>query len=639
MVQAIRRLAAILSANVVGYSRLMGDDEPRTMAALGECHHVFRRHFDANNGRVVDTAGDSVLGVFDSVADAVLCAMATQRELAQWNEARVADRRMLFRVGIHLGDVFVQADGRVYGDGVNVAARLQALAEPGGICVSEMVHAAVGNKLPAVFESLGEQQFKNIAVPISVYRATLSPDAVLPDPDVARRSMPPGPAPTTLAFGSSLMQRVMEQVAGVAGTTATVLIQGESGVGKELIARHIHEESPRRGGPFVKLDCASIPADVFESEVFGHVSGALPGSLRDHAGRIELADGGTLFLDEVGDIPADLQAKLLRPLQDSTFERVGDHRTRRADVRFIAATSRDLVDQVSRGAFRRDLFFRLSVFPISVPPLRSRPEDIPVLVEYFLREHGAAGQAGERRLTEGHIRHLQTYDWPGNVRELRNVVERAVILSGSGPLRFDEALPSSAFSYPARAALPEAGTPARGFLTAAEFELVERNNLVGAMEATGWQVSGADGAAAQLGIPASRLRARLKALGIVKPAPTALYARLGGSRGIATFARELFGRANAHPTLGRFWKGRSTYGVLREERLLIAYLSSVAGGPTRYVGREMKEVHRGLGITADDWGVFRAILRDTLEALRIPDRERREVVDFAESLRADIVEG
>jgi hypothetical protein len=209
--------------------------------------------------------------------------------------------------------------------------------------------------------------------------------------------------------------------------------------------------------------------------------------------------------------------------------------------------------------------------------LRSRLEDIPVLVEHFLREHGAAEQAGGRRVTDAHVRHLQTYDWPGNIRELGNVVERAVILSGSGPLRFDEALPSSAFSYPARAALPEAGTPARGYLTATEFELVERNNLVGAMEATGWRVAGADGAAAQLGMPASRLRARLKALGIRKPAPTSLYARLGGNRGIATFARELFGRAIAHPTLGRFWRGRSTYGVLREERLLIAYLKGDVG--------------------------------------------------------------
>jgi truncated hemoglobin YjbI len=360
--------------------------------------------------------------------------------------------------------------------------------------------------------------------------------------------------------------------------------------------------------------------------------------MRDRTGHIELADGGTLFLDEVGDIPSELQVKLLRPLQDSTFERVGDGRTRRADVRFIAATNRDLTAQVSQGLLRRDLYFRLSVFPIKVPPLRSRPEDIPVLVEHFLAAHIAASERPVPNLNEAHVRHLETYDWPGNVRELKNVVERAVILSRDGPLRFDEALPTSSFSYPARASLPEEQTPARGFLTATEIEQLERNNLVGAMEATGWRVSGSDGAAAQLGISPSRLKSRLKALGVDKPEPGSLYARLGGGRGIATFTRELFGRATGHPQLGRFWKGRSTYGVLREERLLVAYLSSAAGGPTRYVGRDMKSAHRDLGINVNDWQIFRAILSDTLEALRVPSRERQEVVEFAESLKADIVD-
>jgi transcriptional regulator with GAF, ATPase, and Fis domain/truncated hemoglobin YjbI len=431
----------------------------------------------------------------------------------------------------------------------------------------------------------------------------------------------------------------MDQVRAVASTAVTVLIQGESGVGKELIARRIHEESPRRAGPFVRMDCASIPRDLFESELFGQVSGAIPGALRDRSGRLELADGGTLFLDEVADIPAELQAKLLRPLQDSTFERVGDSRTRRADVRFVAATSRDLGEQVAQGVLRRDLYFRLSVFPIKVPPLRSRPEDIPVLVEHLLAGHPPTDEHGTPHLTEAHVRHLQTYDWPGNVRELKNVVARAVILSGDGPLRFDEALPSSSFSYPARASLPEERVPARGFLTAAEFEQLERTNLVGAMEATGWRVTGASGAAAQLGLPVSRLRARLKALAVDEPTPTSLYVRLGGSRGIATFTRELFGRAVSHPQLARFWKGRSTYGVLREERLLTAYLSSVVGGPVRYVGRDMRLAHRDLGITASDWDIFRAILGETLDALRVPSTERREVVDFAESLRADIAQG
>jgi hemoglobin len=213
-----------------------------------------------------------------------------------------------------------------------------------------------------------------------------------------------------------------------------------------------------------------------------------------------------------------------------------------------------------------------------------------------------------------------------------------VILSGDGPLRFDEALPTSSFSYPARASLPEEQTPARGFLTATEIEQLERNNLVGAMEATGWRVSGPDGAAAQLGMPPAKLKSRLKALSVDKPDPGSLYARLGGGRGIATFTRELFGRATGHPQLGRFWKGRSTYGVLREERLLIAYLSSAAGGPTRYVGRDMKSAHRDLGIRANDWEIFRAVLSDTLDALRVPGPERQEVVEFAESLKADIVQ-
>jgi truncated hemoglobin YjbI len=363
----------------------------------------------------------------------------------------------------------------------------------------------------------------------------------------------------------------------------------------------------------------------------------VPGAKRDRTGHIELADGGTLFLDEVGDIPSELQVKLLRPLQDSTFERVGDGRTRRADVRFIAATNRDLTAQVSQGLLRRDLYFRLSVFPIKVPPLRARPEDIPVLAEHFLAPHIGAGERPAADLTEAHVQHLQTYDWPGNVRELKNVIERAVILSGDGPLRFDEALPTSSFSYPARASLPEEQTPARGFLTATEIEQLERNNLVGAMEATGWRVSGPDGAAAQLGMPPAKLKSRLKALSVDKPDPGSLYARLGGGRGIATFTRELFGRATGHPELGRFWKGRSTYGVLREERLLIAYLSSAAGGPTRYVGRDMKSAHRDLGIRASDWEIFRAVLSDTLEALRVPSPERQEVVEFAESLKADIV--
>ena len=335
--------------------------------------------------------------------------------------------------------------------------------------------------------------------------------------------------------------------------------------------------------------------------------GALPGGLREHVGRLEQADRGTVFLDQVEEIPPALQVKLLRPLQDATFERVGDGRTRRADVRFIAATNRDLADKVAAGGFRRDLYFRLSVFPIKVPPLRDRPEDIPVLVQHFLAAHAAAETAAQR-VTQAQVEHLQKYDWPGNVRELQNLVERALILSGDGPLCLDEALPSSAISYPARAHLAEEQTPARGFFRASEFEELERNNLVAALEIAGWHVAGREGAAERLGLTVTKLRARMKALDIRRPEPDSLYVRLGGSRGIATIARDLFGRAVAHPVLGRFWKGRSTYGVLREEKLLVAYVSAAAGGPAHYVGRDMKAAHQHLDISRADWEILETLL-------------------------------
>jgi DNA-binding NtrC family response regulator len=258
--------------------------------------------------------------------------------------------------------------------------------------------------------------------------------------------------PTQIICASTLCKHVLEQASAVAATDATVLIEGASGVGKELVARRIHEHSRRRNGPFVKVDCASIPPERFESEFFGQSAGALPGVQREHVGRLEQADRGTIFLDQVEEIPPELQVKLLSPLQDATFERLGDGRTRRADVRFIAATNCDLADKVAAGGFRRDLYFRLSVFPIKVPPLRDRPEDIPVLVNHFLAAHATAETVAQS-VTQAQIEHLQKYDWPVNVRELQNLVERALILSGDGPLRLDEALPSSAISYPARARL------------------------------------------------------------------------------------------------------------------------------------------------------------------------------------------
>ena len=235
---------------------------------------------------------------------------------------------------------------------------------------------------------------------------------------------------------SEAIQKTLRQVKLVAPTSAAVMITGESGTGKELIARAIHEASSRRDRPLIRVNCAAIPRELFESEFFGHVRGAFTGAMRDRIGRFELADGGTLFLDEIGEIPLELQGKLLRVLQEGHFERVGEERTRAVDVRLIAATNRDLKQEVQRGRFREDLYFRLNVFPVESVPLRERREDIPLLAQHFLTRESKALKS-ELRLSEGDARRLSRYDWPGNVRELQNVIERAAILAQNGRLRID----------------------------------------------------------------------------------------------------------------------------------------------------------------------------------------------------------
>jgi len=438
---------------------------------------------------------------------------------------------------------------------------------------------------------------------------------------------------------SQALAGILEQVRAVATTGATVLIFGETGVGKELIARRIHDESRRCRGPMITVNCASIPRDLFESEFFGHVRGAFTGATRDRVGRIEAADGGTLFLDEVGEIPVELQGKLLRTLQHLSFERVGEDRTRQADVRFIAATNRNLPQETSAGRFRLDLYYRLSVFPIEVPPLRARSEDITTLAHHILSQLAARSGRAERGLSAAQVRHLHAYEWPGNVRELKNVLERAFILSGDGPLRLDLGLPASALSSAGRAStIPERlPMPAQGFFTASEFEQLERQNLIGVLEAAHWKISGQGGAASLLGLKPSTLSSRLKVLNIQQPEPASLYSRLGGHKAIATFAHDIFGRVLADPLLSRFWAHRSTIGILREEQLFIAYLSSVSGGPAKYPGRDMKSAHRGLGISPADWEAFRGHLRATLESLAVAPRERQEITDFAQGLRSEIV--
>ena len=310
---------------------------------------------------------------------------------------------------------------------------------------------------------------------------------------------------------SAAIQQTLRQVELVAPTDATALITGESGTGKELVARAIHEASKRSNRPLIRVNCAAIPADLFESEFFGHAKGAFPGALRDRIGRFELADGGTLFLDEVGEIPPELQGKLLRVLQEGQFERVGEARTRRVDVRVIAASNRDLKAQVRRGHFREDLFFRLNVFPVDLVPLRERADDIPLLAVHLLREASKKLKTGELRLTEADARRLSQYAWPGNVRELQNVIERAAILARNGRIRVDLPDLASAIQI-GRKSTPAAGKTS--LLTDDDRRERDRINILAALEACGGKIFGPGGAAELLDVKPTTLASRIKTLGI-----------------------------------------------------------------------------------------------------------------------------
>ena len=311
---------------------------------------------------------------------------------------------------------------------------------------------------------------------------------------------------------SEAIRAIVQRISMVAPTDANVLITGESGTGKELIARAIHQSSSRRDRPLIRVNCAAIPKDLFESEFFGHIKGAFTGAVSDRVGRFELADGGTLFLDEVGEIPLELQGKLLRVLQDQQFERVGENRTRAVDVRVIAATNRDLKSEVQEKAFREDLYFRLNVFPIESVPLRRRREDIPILAREFLNRACQKFNRPQLTLRERDVETLKAYQWPGNVRELENVIERQVI-TADGRLDLDLPGPDSAATP-----TPEQTPPARHFngelMTEYELRELEKQNLTKALEMSGGRVFGDDGAAAILGIKPTTLTSRLKKLRI-----------------------------------------------------------------------------------------------------------------------------
>ena len=319
----------------------------------------------------------------------------------------------------------------------------------------------------------------------------------LPDQDPRARRF------EQIVGNSPALRIVLEQVERVAAADSTVLIQGETGTGKELIAHATHNASPRSGHPLIKLNCAAIPFDLLESELFGHERGAFTGAIAQKVGRFELADKGTLFLDEVGDIPLALQPKLLRVLQEQEFERLGSGRTHRVNVRLVAATHRDLERMVNRNQFRSDLYYRLNVFPITLPPLRERREDIVPLVEHYVEIFSCRLGKHIDTIPYEFMKALKSYSWPGNIRELQNIIERAVILSNDGllpnllrPTRGD-----SVVAYPASRTLRES----------------ERLLILGALEATGWLVGGPYGAAARLGMKRTTLIARMKKHGIFRP--------------------------------------------------------------------------------------------------------------------------
>ena len=324
------------------------------------------------------------------------------------------------------------------------------------------------------------------------------------EPDQAERAF------ERIIGNSAVLESVLEQVEQVAPTVSTVLIEGETGTGKELIAHAIHNASQRCGRTFTKLNCAAIPLDLVESELFGHEKGAFTGAIAQKIGRFEMADKGTLFLDEVGDIPWALQPKLLRVLQEQEFERLGSGRTHKVDVRLVAATNRDLVKMVARGQFRSDLYYRLNVFPILLPPLRERREDIPALVTHFVTMFSRRMGRQVDSIPPETMAAFQWYSWPGNIRELQNLVERAVILSRDG------VLPNPLHQKQAELAIPSVHRT-RAFHSSMTLEDSERALILETLEQAGWIVGGARGAAAKLGLKRTTLLAKMRRLGISRP--------------------------------------------------------------------------------------------------------------------------
>lgn len=316
---------------------------------------------------------------------------------------------------------------------------------------------------------------------------------------------------------SPALETILKQIELVGPTDSYVLITGESGTGKELVAREIHNRSSRSNRAMIKVNCASIPKELYESEFFGHVKGAFTGAIKDRAGRFQLADGGTLFLDEIGEVPLDLQSKLLRVLQEGTFERIGDEKTLHTNVRIIAATNRSLKEDVETKRFRQDLYYRLNVFPIEVPPLRNRKEDIPVLASNFIELKSKKLNLPPPKLTKGNISELQNYDWPGNIRELQNVIERAMITSRMGKLSFNLSDTGKNIKKKFSAFSSKERDGNMSILTEEEMKFQDRQNILNALNLCNWKITGSNGAAELLEMRPTTLHSKIKKMGVKRP--------------------------------------------------------------------------------------------------------------------------
>jgi PAS domain S-box-containing protein len=432
-------------------------------------------------------------------------------------------------VGRPITDFFSNADRKLYADG-----RLTELIGEGSFNnLKRQMVTKNGKVIDLVMSAISERNDQGAVEHMLVaskdvternkaereLRRTLAENASLRDELERERDYLREEVNVAMNFGhivgtSASLRRMLKRVEAVAETPASVLLQGESGVGKELVAHAIHMRSPRAPGPLVKVNCASIPKELFESEFFGHMKGAFTGANRDRIGRFQLADGGTIFLDEVGEIPLESQGKLLRVLQESEFERVGDDVTRSVDVRVIAATNRNLEELIVDGRFREDLFYRLSVFPIDVPPLRERGDDMVQLAQHFLEQTCKDFGRDILTLTRAQSAILRSYDWPGNVRELKNVIERAVILSQGKVLRLDLSMPTLRGEA---AGLGATEAHQEEVLTEKQIKELQKANLVKALKQTNWRVSGAGGAAELLGVRPTTLADRIRSYKIKRP--------------------------------------------------------------------------------------------------------------------------